>query len=89
MFMTEYNVINLKDLEILASKGITEITKDILLKNWVVRNKSAWLKLLWNWEIKSKVTIVLDKVSKSAKEAVEKAGWVITIIESTKTISSK
>lgn len=89
MFMTEYNVINLKDLEVLASKWVTEVTKEILLEKWIIRNKNAWLKLLWNWEIKAKITIVLDKVSASAKEAVEKVWWVIKIIENTKPISSK
>ena len=89
MFMTEYNVVNLKDLEVLASKWITEVTKEILLEKWIIRNKNAWLKLLWNWEIKAKITIVLDKVSASAKEAIEKVGWVIKIIENTKPISSK
>ncbi len=89
MFKTEYNVINLKDLEVLATKWITEITKEILLENKIIRNKKGLLKLLWNWELKAKITIVLDKISISAKEAVEKVWWTVTITESTKTIISK
>lgn len=89
MFKTEYNVINLKDLEVLATKWITEITKEVLLENKVIRKKNFWVKLLWAWEIKTKINIVLDKISDTAKEAVEKVWWTITIIEYTKTISSK
>lgn len=89
MFKTEYNVINLKDLEVLATKWITLITKEVLLENKIIRKKKCGVKLLWAWEIKTKVTVVLDKVSDTAKEAVEKVWWTITIIEITKTISSK
>lgn len=72
-FKKEYNIVNLSDLETLASKGITEITKEVLLENGVIRKKVLWVKLLWNGELKSKLTVVVDKASTSAKEAVEKA----------------
>lgn len=80
MFKTEFNVVNLDDLENLASKWIIEINKEILLANWVIRKKSFWVKLLWKWELKSKVTITLDKVSESAKVAMDKVGGTIEII---------
>lgn len=72
-FKKEYNIVNLSDLEILASKGITEINMEVLLENGVIRKKSLWVKLLWKGELKSKLTVVVDKASASAKEAVEKA----------------
>ena len=72
-FKKEYNIVNLSDLELLASKGITEITKEVLLEKGVIRKKALWVKLLWNGELKSKLTVVVDKASASAKEAVEKA----------------
>lgn len=72
-FKKEYNIVNLSDLETLASKGITEINKEVLLENGVIRKKVLWVKLLWNGELKSKLTVVVDKASTSAKEAVEKA----------------
>lgn len=78
-FKKEYNIVNLSDLEILASKGITEINKEVLLKNGVIRKKVLWVKLLWNGELKSKLTVVVDKASTSAKEAVEKAWGKIEI----------
>ncbi|NDK07978.1 50S ribosomal protein L15 [Candidatus Gracilibacteria bacterium] len=84
IFKTEYNVVNLKDLEVLAGKGIKEINKDVLLENKLIRKKKLGVKLLGTGELKSKVNITLDKVSDSAKEAVTKAGGTITIIEITK-----
>ena len=72
-FKKEYNIVNLSDLELLASKGITEITKEVLLEKGVIRKKALWVKLLWNGELKSKLTVVVDKASASAREAVEKA----------------
>ncbi len=81
IFKIEYNVVNLSDLEILAWKGITEINKDVLLNNRIIRKKSLWVKLLWKWELKSKVTISLNKVSGTAKEAVEKAWGTVELVE--------
>ena len=72
-FKKEYNIVNLSDLENLASKGITEINKEVLLQNKIIRKKSLEIKLLWKGELKSKLTVVVDKASASAKEAVEKA----------------
>ena len=79
-FMTKYNVVNLADLSKLAEKWITEITKDILLENKVIRRKQYGVKLLWKGELTTKISISLDQISSSAKEAVEKAGWKITMI---------
>lgn len=84
IFKTEYNVVNLKDLELLSSKWITEINKEVLIENGIIRKKKWGVKLLWTWELKAKVTIVLDKASKSAQDAVEKVWWVVKIIENTK-----
>ena len=80
LFKKEYNEVNLDDLELLASKGISEITKEILLANKVIRNKSAWLKVLGNWEVTSKFSIKTDKISKSALEKIEKAGGKVELI---------
>ncbi len=72
-FTTEYNVINLSDLAILAEKGVTTINKEVLLENKVVRRKSLPIKLLGKGELTYKVEVSVDKASASAKEAIEKA----------------
>ncbi len=79
-FMTKYNVVNLSEIEALASKWITEITKEVLLENRIIRRKKFGVKLLGNGELKAKVTISVNWASKIAVEAVEKAGGKIEII---------
>ena len=76
-FKTEYNVINLSDLALLAGKGITTINKEVLLENRIIRRKALPIKLLAQWELTVKVTIVVDNASTKAVEAVEKAGGKI------------
>ena len=73
MFTKEYNIVNLSDLEVLASKWITEVNKEVLLSNRVIRDKNLEVKLLAKGELKAKLTVVVDRASASAKEAVEKA----------------
>ncbi len=79
-FMTHYNVINLTNIEDLAAKGITEITKEVLLENKVIRRKKLWVKLLGKGELTSKVSLKISSSSASAKEAVEKAWGSIELI---------
>lgn len=73
MFKKHFTVINLSDLAKLAEKGITTVNKEVLLENRVVRKKTLPIKLLGNGELTTKMTIVVDKASASAKDAVEKA----------------
>ena len=80
MFMKWFNIVNLSDLEKLASKWITEIDKKVLLENKVIRHKDLWVKLLWNWELKTSVNIKVCKASKKAQEAITKAWWTIEIL---------
>lgn len=80
MFKTKYNEVNLSDIEKLASKWISEINKEVLLANRVIRSKDLWVKLLWKWELTSKVKITLNKVSETAKLSVEKVWGSIELI---------
>lgn len=80
LFKTEYNVINLSDLQVLADKGITEVTKEVLLANKIIRKKDLALKLLGAGELKAKVSVKVNKVSETAKVAVEKVGGSIEIL---------
>mgnify|MGYP002642188507 CR=1 FL=1 len=78
-FKKKFNIVNLSDLAILAEKGITDINKEVLLENRIIRKKTLDVKLLWKWELKASVTIKVDSVSASAKEAVEKTWWKIEL----------
>lgn len=79
-FTTRYSVVNVSDLEILAQKGITEITKEVLVSNLVVREKNTLIKVLGDWEITSKITLKINKVTSSALEKIQKAGWSVELI---------
>lgn len=78
-FKKHYNVINLSDLETLATAGVTEITTEVLLEKRVIRKKTLPVKLLGQGELKSKVTLTVNAASSSAKAAVEKAGGTLNI----------
>jgi len=72
-FKTEFSIINISDIALLAWRGISIINKDVLVENNLIRRKSLPIKLLWTWELSSKVDVIVDKASISAREAVEKA----------------
>ncbi len=80
LFKKHYNEVNLSDLESLASKGITEINKEVLLENKIIRKKALGVKILWKWELKSKININVDKVSVTAKAAVEKVWGSVNLV---------
>jgi len=45
-FKKFFNIVNLSDLEILATKGETTIDKEILIKHSLIRKKQSPVKLL-------------------------------------------
>ncbi len=80
-FKKHFNIINLSDLEILASKNVTDVTFEVLLENWMISKK--WIKavkLLAKGELTKKINISIDKASTSAVSAVEKAWGKIELI---------
>lgn len=80
LFKKEFNIINISDINTLLEKWITDIDKSVLLENRIIRKKTLWVKLLWNWELNWKVNVKLDLISKSAKEKLEKAWANIEIL---------
>ncbi|OGQ47978.1 MAG: 50S ribosomal protein L15 [Deltaproteobacteria bacterium RIFCSPLOWO2_02_FULL_46_8] len=68
----EIGIVNLEQLAPL-SKG-TEVNLDLAKKSGWVSNKTQYLKILGNGELKHPLTIKADKVSKSAKLKIEAAG---------------
>ena len=80
-FAKEYVTITLGDIEKFIASGKIDakapITIDSLLAAKVINRKMSGLKVLAKGEIKSKVEIVAAKWSKSAEEAIVKAGGSI------------
>lgn len=77
-----YVVINLDDLEKLASIG--ELTRDVLLEKRILSKKEEKLKILGRGSIKATVTIHADAASESAIKAIEKAGGKVVLPEAKK-----
>lgn len=73
-FTIRYSIVNVSDLDMLAKKGITEITKEVLIENLLVRNKNYAVKVLGDWEITSKITLKVNKITASAQEKIT-ASW--------------
>jgi large subunit ribosomal protein L15 len=70
----EFNVVNLADLETLAIAGTTQIDALVLVANGIIRSNGNPLKLLAKGTITHAVTLTVNKASKVALAALEKAG---------------
>ncbi len=80
LFIKKYNIVNVSDLERIALTWILIIDKQVLIDNNLIGKKNLPIKVLWDGELKSKVTVKIDKISKTAKEAIEKAGGTIEFL---------
>lgn len=78
----EYRGINLDVLQTLIDeKNISgEINKEVLMQNGLASKKDL-IKILGRGEIKTSITVKADKFTKSAQEAIEKAGGTAVINE--------
>lgn len=72
-----YAAINFTSLEKIQG---SEITIDILKQNGVLKNGENKFKLLGSGEPGGKINVVCNKISKSAKDKIEKAGGTVRII---------
>lgn len=79
-FTTRYAVVNVSDLDALAKNGVTEITIEVLVKNLLVRDKNSLVKVLGDWEISSKITLKVNKVTASAQEKITKAWGTVELV---------
>ena len=79
-YTKHFNIVNLSDIELLASTGVKKITKEVLLEKNIIRKKNLPVKLLGNGALTTKVDIEVDAASGSAVSSVEKAGWKITLL---------
>lgn len=69
----EFAIINLDDLENLFEKG-DEVTPEKLLEKSIIPGVKDGVKVLGFGELSKKLKVHAHKFSKSAKEAIEKAG---------------
>jgi len=81
IFRVEYTVLGLDRVaELVAEHGVTEFTLDKIIELNLLRKKNGLIKVLNNSEIGTAITIHAHKFSKSAKEAIERAGGKAIVI---------
>jgi large subunit ribosomal protein L15 len=81
IFRVEYTVVGLDRLaELNAASNETEFTLEKITELGLKRRKNSLIKVLNNGEIKAAITVHAHKFSKTAKEAIEKAGGKAVLI---------
>ncbi|MEM6811591.1 MAG: 50S ribosomal protein L15 [Pseudomonadota bacterium] len=84
-FAKQYATISLARLQFAIDEKQIDAKKDIdeaaLVAAKIIKKQKDGVKLLGNGEIKAKVTLKIAKATKSAAEAIEKAGGSLEIIE--------
>lgn len=89
IFRNDYAEVNLGRLQKAIDEGKVDAGKPIdsaaLLAAGVIRRELSGVRLLGNGELKSKVDLHVAHATKSAAEAVEKAGGSVTVVATAKT----
>jgi large subunit ribosomal protein L15 len=76
-----YSLVSLDMLETLAGAGTTEITPEVLVTAGFAKNKDSGVKILANGSITAKIAVTAHKCSQTAREAIEKAGGSVTLLD--------
>ena len=79
-FATVYGIANLDELDARFEDGAT-VDESALRASGIINGRFDGVKILGTGDVSKKLNIVADKVSKSAREKIEKAGGSVTIIE--------
>ena len=77
-FRKEYATVNVSDLN-KYSEG-TVVTKELLLKDRLIRKELSGLKILGDGELTVKLTVQADKFTKSATDKIQAAGGSVEVI---------
>ena len=80
-FKKEYVCINLDQLDAKFNDGETVDKAALAAKGFISKRSSSLVKILGNGDVTKKLTVIVDKVSASAKEKIEKAGGSVSIVE--------
>ncbi|WP_434343813.1 50S ribosomal protein L15 [Mycoplasma sp. 06067-C1-B144P-99-0482-3] len=73
----QYTILNLSDLETL---GLEVINHENLINCKVIKNSTSLIKILANGTLTKKVDVKVNKISKAAKDAIEKLGGKVEVI---------
>ena len=79
-FKKEYVCINVELLEAKFNDGETVDKTTLIEKGFISSKNASLVKVLGNGEVSKKLTVVVDKVSESAKAKIEKAGGSVSLV---------
>ena len=79
-FKKEYVCINVELLEAKFNDGETVDKTTLIEKGFISSKNASLVKILGNGEVSKKLTVIVDKVSESAKAKIEKAGGSVSLI---------
>ncbi|MCR4954119.1 MAG: 50S ribosomal protein L15 [Treponema sp.] len=88
-FKKEFVCINVNQLEAKFNDGETVDRTSLIAKGFISSKATELIKVLGDGDITKKLTVVVDKVSESAKAKIEKAGGTVTIAEKKSAESDK
>lgn len=77
-FKKEYAIVSLEDLN--RFEDGTEVTPALLIESGLVKKELDRVKVLANGELERKLTVKVQKVSKTAAEKIEAAGGKVEVI---------
>jgi len=75
IFRKEFAVVNVKDLDKLEAGS--KVDRQALVAAGLIRSKDNFIKILGEGDLTKKFTVVVDKVSESARKKIESAGGTI------------
>ena len=85
IFRRRFAIVNLGDIQSVIDNGKLDAKKDIdanaLIAAGLVTHPRDGVRLLGNGELKAKITIHVAGASASARDAVEKAGGALVVVE--------
>ena len=82
-FKKEYVCINVELLEAKFNDGETVDKTTLATKGFISSKNASLVKILGNGDVTKKLTVIVDKVSESAKAKIEKAGGSVSLIANT------
>ena len=80
-FKKEYACINIDQLEAKFEDGATVDKASLAAKGFISVKSAVLVKILGNGDLTKKLTVIVDKVSESAKAKIEKAGGTVKLID--------
>ena len=77
-FKKDFSIVNLSELEKVFKDG-DDVNSETLYKFNLIRKSNSNVKILGNGELKDKITLEVDFISKSVKDKLDKTGSILKI----------